>query len=240
MSGAQAATAVSASMDLKATVSLNGATDTQVDNATWANPLDSLSVAVDARQLDPNVLHMFANAFGSGGSNWVSADEGSVGFKGLGWQFDVDRLPVSADLSQGDPNWRYVFVADADDVAFSMNFQISGVGDVFGLQGWQIRIEGGPEGLRTGAGLYPQDPTQAGTFTASLTAGQTYTVSLVNNANLSAGNGAYIGGAMHGNFDWHIDQRTVPEPGSLGLVACALLGLYARRPLSRSASRVAR
>ena len=181
-------------MNLTANVSLNGATDAQTYGASWVGTMDSLSVAVDARQLVPTSLNMFANAFGSGGAYWVTADEGWIGFKGLGWQLDAAGVPVSADLNQGDPNWRYAFVADADDVAFSMDFQVNGNGDLFGLQGWEIRIEGGPEGLRTGAGYDVFDPTRFGTFTAGLTAGQTYTVSLVNNANVAGANGSTLQG----------------------------------------------
>lgn len=216
-------------MTLTANVSLNGATDAQTSSASWVGTMESLSVAVDARELVPTSLNMFANAFGSGGAYWVTSDEGSIGFKGLGWQLDAAGVPVSADLNQGDPNWSYAFVADVDDVAFSMDFQVIGIGDLFGLQGWEIRIEGGPEGLRTGAGYDVFDPTRFGTFTAGLTAGQTYTVSLVNNAYVADANGSTLHGAMNSQFLWHIDKQAVPEPGSAALAALALLALRSTR-----------
>ncbi|EHR71515.1 GC-motif protein sorting domain protein [Burkholderiales bacterium JOSHI_001] len=73
------------------------------------------------------------------------------------------------------------------------------------------------------------DPTRVGIFTAGLTAGQTYTVSLANNANVAGDNGSTLHGAMNGQFNWHIEQQAVPEPGSAALAALALLALLATR-----------
>ena len=71
----------------------------------------------------------------------------------------------------------------------------------------------------------PNDPTTSGLFTASLTPGNLYTVSLSNNANVFSPGGLQLNGGMNGNFRWEI--QAVPEPQTYALMAMGLAGIAA-------------
>jgi PEP-CTERM motif len=223
--GAQAATAVSASMSLGAYAEVSGIVDTMTSTDSWGAPLSSLGIG--ALALAEDGAGNSAASFGYGNAGWSSADSGSISFEGYGW--DVHAAGASSAavaLRDAPPDWRYSFVAGATDVGISMAYDVFAGGFTFGLWGWSIIVEGGPQGTQALYVSDPSDPTASGVFDAVLTPGEAYSIRLENNANISnhvAGFDAT--GQMSGNFQWQITQ--VPEPGTYALMGLGLAGLVA-------------
>ncbi|GAB4471101.1 MAG: hypothetical protein OHK0044_14070 [Burkholderiaceae bacterium] len=156
------------------------------DTASWGVPLSRLAVSVSAYAVDA-VGEGYASAFGAGTATWAADGlSGTVSFTDVGWDVANGRSS-SVDLRSGGNDWTYTFAADSDGV-FSIDYQVVGVGsNLFGLWGWYIGWSGlGGDILSV---LDPFDPKRNATASRDLTAGETYTVSLRNNANLSGGRG---------------------------------------------------
>lgn len=227
---AQAATALGAGIDLRAVVKLGGSGSTATDSQDWAAPdLSPLSAAtaVDLQDAQGNTVRGELTAI----AKWNSANRGRVEMQGFGWTFDVQDTPASVILRDGNRDWRYAFLAGAKDTLFTMDYIVAGFGDTFGLEGWAIELNGGPEGLRqqgTGGGLF--DPSVLGSFSGGLTPGQAYVASLRNGADFAVSN-AERTGEMWGTFDWKITTAAVPEPSTYALMAVglAVLGASARK-----------
>ena len=216
----QAATADGASMSLQAYAKVGDLDDTDVSTDTWGVSLSSLAVGASANVADrPGNT---ASASGYGNAGWVSADVGGVSFEGYGWSISSPGAPSEANLLEGRPDWSYTFTAGASDNGFAMNYDVNAFGDKFGLWGWSIYVDGGPQGSQSWVVSNEYDPTASGTFSAELTPGFQYTASLGNNANINGGNMTANGG-MNGNFSWSISQ--VPEPDSWALLVLGMAGV---------------
>ncbi len=167
-----------------------------------------------------------------------NANSGSIHFQNYGWTLSAPS-PVDAvqsvRLNQGGPDWSYTFKAD-NAGTFTLDYDVfltAGSGNAFGLQGWGIGWSG------SGGGFFPGtafSPTASGSFVRSLIAGETYTVSLANNANVST-SGSFNPEAgkeasrMNGNFVYNIVDSAVPEPASWAMMICGfgLVGASLRR-----------
>lgn len=156
-------------------------------------------------------------------AHWVDAGHGNVAWRNMGWTFNtatsagakVNGLHIDA------PVWSYTFQA-TENGQFQLDYNVWATGDPFGL--WGLRIDwSGPSG---GLDLSDaNDPTRNGTFTRTLTAGNTYTVGLYNMANVFVAPMLITRtGHLNADFNWRVVP--VPEPSAmfaLGLGAMLLL-----------------
>ena len=163
----------------------------------------------------------------------VAADQlvavpGGVSFEAYSRNIQ-SSVKAGANLNNATPDWSYTFMAGAGDGGFKMAYNVNGYGATFGLWGWSIAVTGGPEGVQQLLVSNAFDPTTAGVFNASLTAGSQYTATLSNNANVSCDGGCTFIGGMNGNFRWEVTP--VPEPQTYALMALGLglMGWVARR-----------
>ena len=244
VSPAAAATALSGSLNVTATTILspNSPYDTSVAVVDNLNPTatpTTLNASVSSTSASAGDT---VSASGTASATWASANAGSVTLSNFGWQFNTATNYSSAYFGQPDPSpngigplndWNYTFTATGDG-EFLMTYNVTGSGpDLFGLAGWGIGSDcvgcvssGGPT-------YDPFNPTANGTFVAQISAGQTYTFGLINQANLYVGTPgiapstllpAAFNGSMSGQFDWSIVEDAVPEPASWSML---LLGLGA-------------
>lgn len=166
-----------------------------------------------------------ARAFGSVHGVWNSADSGYVSMD-WGWQnrSGGSQLFALTETNRISPNWTYTFTATGNGV-FHGRYNVNGFG--FGVQPLF--------GADDFSGVYGgdvNDPTGFGSFSKTLVSGQTYTMSLYNNGNVSSEGGMDNNGSATSLVTWDITYRgAVPEPapwalmiGGLGLAGGALRG----------------
>lgn len=219
---AYATTPISGTLNVVANSILAGKTVTDLHTGSWAVVPGPLSESATA---SATVGGDHVTTSGSGTAVWTSADSGNVQFSNYGWNFQVSdpaNAPTSADLIQGrgGDDWAYTFTATQNG-QISLAYDVSvASGDPFGLWGWAIDWSG------AGGGQPPccaSDPTASGTFTRAVVAGQTYTIGLNGNPNVSF-NGAPgpFSGFMNGQFDFTIIGSGVPEPGAWTLMIAGL------------------
>jgi hypothetical protein len=223
------ATPVSAFMYLEAHAEIGTLPpDTDTSSVTWAVLLAPLSTSATAN-VSSAAAGLSATVGGAGSATFgAGGNSGAVSFTDYGWNVNAlgPAAAVSLNSHVGGDDWTYTFVADFDGL-FTMDYDVVGTGDTFGLWGWSI-LWSGPGGSQFVSNA--NDPTTAGSFVRSVQAGVAYTVSLSNNANLSGEAGLIADGHMDGSFIWAITPSAVPEPGTFALVAfAALLGAFAAR-----------
>jgi PEP-CTERM motif len=216
---------IAASMELVASVTVGNLSNTDTSLDAWGALLSPLSVAATASVTNGGSS---GEASGAASATWAAdGNSGQVLFSDYGWNLSASAASAAAVAltSNGGPDWSYTFRADSNGT-FDMSFNVVGTGDTFGLWGWSIEWSG------VGGSVFvsnPNDPTASGAFSRAVVAGDIYTVSLRNNANVSnliAGFNAV--GRMDGTFNWAVNPTSVPEPSAL-----ALLGLGAAAALAR-------
>jgi hypothetical protein len=243
-----AATSLSGSMNLTVSASMRDGTKTasttSSDSFTGAPAVMGIFAVASATDGDTGgILTAIGQGIASG-----TADSGSIHFQNYGWTLTApDRLDAgqSVRLNTGTPDWSYTFMADHAG-SFTLDYNVflsAGSGDAFGLQGWGIGWSG------PGGGDFPGtafDPTASGTFTRALVGGETYTVSLSNNANImttSSFNPAagFEASRMNGDFVYTIIESAVPEPASWAMMlgGFGLVGGALRRRARNSATLIA-
>jgi hypothetical protein len=184
-------------------------------------------------------------------ATWASATAGEVRVGDSGWTVAAGDPAVdfvAPSLSPGfggTPAWSYTFTAGRD-ATFNLSADFLGSGtDLAGLGFWDVVVDDGVRGIETsllnGYGLVPffrtsssdGEPLQdeiTGSFSQSLEAGRTYTISLLNLEGFSlAGDtsNASTQAFEDGTFEWSV----TPEPSAwaLAIVGLGLTGTAVRR-----------
>lgn len=208
-------TPVSSSLSLQAESDAGNGLVTDIDSDSQLNTLNSLSASVSA-------FATFGGASvlstATGTATWTDSSQGVVNLTDLGWE-TVAVDSGSAQLFNG-LDWSYEFISDATGF-FTLEYDISGSGtDTFGLNGFNFNWSGAE-----GGGFL--NLNSSGTLSREILAGESYVVSLRNQANIFGGL-ATREAFMDGTFKWKI--ASVPEPTTtLGLLTAGTFGVALRR-----------
>jgi hypothetical protein len=218
-SSASATTALSGSLNAVANASINnGAIATNQQSVSWTGTPTSLSTSVSATQTNGSD---YVTTSGSAVANWNSADSGSVAFTNYGWAFSLSSGSGASDLTQGrgGDDWTYTFTASQNgQIKLNYNYTLAS-GNGFGLWGWGVDFSAGGTGAPN---LDPFNPTLSGVFTGTLVSGQTYTIGLVGNPNITGAGGNYSG-YVNGDVTWSITG--VPETSTWVMMLAGFAGL---------------
>jgi hypothetical protein len=185
-------------------------TNSQSQGST-VNPL-SASTSALATFGDANVLSTAA-----GVATWVDSSQGEVNLFDIGW--NSAGVTFGSALPSFGLDWTYTFTTSETGL-FNLNYNITGFGSdasgpsTFGLNGFSFYWSG----LEGGMFL---NLNTSGTLTQEIAAGNTYTVTIKNQANIGGRLGTR-NARMNGVFDWSINtdsintDATVPEPATVG------------------------
>jgi hypothetical protein len=218
---------VSSSVVLGVTSDLRPGSVSDTDSASQAGTTNPLTATSSATATDGTTS---IQTFASATATWSNSSIGSVIFSDIGW-ITANEFFGDARASDG-LDWSYRFTPTTDGL-FTLNWAISTdprTTSSFGLNGFIFNISSVP-------GATFLDLDTSGALTRAVTAGNTYTVIIGNNAQISGGLGTRTA-FMDANFDWTITDTaapTVPEPGTASLLALGLtagvwrLNLAARR-----------
>ena len=201
-------------------------TTAYTNSQSQGSTIDPLAATVSANSIYlPIKENLLATAAGS--ATWATPSTGQVTFTNVGWSDTIGN--GNANLS-GNTGWVYSFVSDVTG-SFVINYSVAAQGTsattsnpLFGLNGFYV-FEG--PGL-----LAPQNATfetglnTSGSASLAIAAGQTYTVQINDEANISAGIGT-TNSHMDGTFDFGVQNISAPEPSSAltVLVVSALVGV---------------
>lgn len=176
------------------------------------------------------------SAQGKTSASWSpDGSSGSVIFD-WGWRLlSIEDAGLSGASFDGlNPNWSYTFRADRDGILTWEGYVLPSYDNgynPFGLSGWNLQVNG-----VTAIDLF--DPTggqlRIGDQDFSLTAGETYTLSLVNSSNIAGYRFDQRYADVQGKFLWAIHETSVPEPTTWALLILGfgLTGVSLRRRTS--------
>jgi hypothetical protein len=206
---------------------------TDTDSQSQGSTLNPLNASVSA-------LATFGNASVlttvKGTATWVNSSQGTVNLFDIGWDTVGVTFGNALPGAVNGLDWAYQFTAGETGL-FTLKYDITGFGsdatgpNTFGLNGFNF--------LWSGSGRNQQylDLNTSGTLERIVTAGNTYTVTIKNIANIGAGLGTR-NARMDGVFDWSINtSATIPEPATIGgIFTVGFLGLLMKSMKRKKAS----
>jgi len=205
---------LSSTVLLGVTSDLRPGSVSDVDTVSQAGTTNPLTATSSATATDGTTS---IQTLASATATWSSSSAGSVMFTDVGWIVSNEFFG-DARASDGI-DWRYTFTATANGL-FTLNWAITTdprTTDPLGLNGFYFQIS-------SVFGVTDLDLDTSGVLTRPLTAGNTYTVFIQNDAQISGGLGTRTA-FMDAQFDWNITDASVtavPEPGTLSLLALGL------------------